>query len=170
MIPGNSQGKTLRSPCSEIITGRADGLFTLETRLLLPKPLEVIFPFFADAGNLERITPPWLHFEIRTPIPIEMRAGTIIDYRLRLHGIALRWQSEITEWDPPCHFVDEQRYGPYRRWIHEHTFTESNRNSQIFDFVKYDPPGGWIANFLFVRRDVCRIFAYRTQKLLDLFS
>jgi hypothetical protein len=74
--------------------GRKDGLFTLETRLFLPRPLEIVFPFFADAGNLETITPPWLRFEILTPRPIAMRAGALIEYRLRLHGIPVRWQSD----------------------------------------------------------------------------
>jgi len=76
--------------------GRKDGLFTVETQLLLPRPLELVFPFFADAGNLETITAPWLRFEILTPRPITTKAGTLIEYRLRLHGIPLRWQTEIT--------------------------------------------------------------------------
>ena len=155
--------------CAGIITGRENGLFTLETRLILPGPPEIVFPFFADAGNLERITPPWLKFEILTPLPIDMRTGTIIEYRLHLHAIALRWQSEITAWDPPFRFVDEQRRGPYRKWIHEHTFTRCGDGSEIRDFVKYDHAGGWLVNFLFVQREVRRIFMYRTQTLRTLF-
>jgi ligand-binding SRPBCC domain-containing protein len=149
--------------------GRRDGLFTLETRLLLPCPLEIVFPFFADAGNLEILTPPWLRFEIVTPRPIAMRPGALIDYRLRLHGIPLRWQSEITVWEPPHRFVDEQRQGPYRAWIHEHTFTESKDGSEVRDFVRYAAPGGWLVDRLFVRHDVRRIFEYRTRKLQELF-
>ncbi|MBN2320998.1 MAG: SRPBCC family protein [Acidobacteria bacterium] len=144
-------------------------MFTLQTQLILPGPPEIVFPFFADAGNLEKITPPWLKFKILTPLPIDMRAGTIIEYRLRLHGIALRWQSEITVWNPPFRFVDEQRRGPYKKWIHEHTFTRRGNGSTMRDFVKYDLTGGWLVNFLFVRREVRRIFMYRTQTLLDLF-
>src|SRR5579871_5848818 len=86
----------------------------------LPRPLEEVFPFFADAGNLPILTPPWLHFHILTTRPIEMRRGALIDYRLRIHGLPIRWQSEIVEWDPPHRFVDEQRRGPYRLWHHEH--------------------------------------------------
>ena len=149
--------------------GRKDGLFTLETRLFLPCPLEIVFPFFADAGNLETITPPWLRFEILTPRPIAMRAGALIEYRLRLHGIPVRWQSEITAWEPPHRFVDEQRRGPYRAWIHEHTFTESKGGSEVRDFVRYAAPGGWLVDRLFVRHDVRRIFEYRTRKLQELF-
>ena len=160
----------MQGQCAEIISGRENGLFTLKTCLILPKTPEAVFSFFADAGNLERITPPWLRFQIRTPLPIEMRTGTRIEYRLRLHGIPIHWQTEITAWDPPHRFVDEQRRGPYRKWIHEHTFSGHDNGSEISDFVKYDMVGGWLADFLFVRRDVRRIFAYRAQKILDYFS
>ena len=149
--------------------GRKDGLFTVATRLLLPCPLEIVFPFFADAGNLQVLTPPWLRFEIVTPRPIAMRSGDLIDYRLRLHGIPLRWQSEITAWEPPHRFVDEQRQDPYRAWIHEHTFTESKDGSEVRDFVRYAAPGGWLVDRLFVRHNVRRIFEYRTRKLEELF-
>jgi hypothetical protein len=148
---------------------RRDGLFTLETRLFLPRPLETVFPFFADAGNLEILTPPWLRFGIVTPHPLVMRSGALINYRLRLHGIPLRWQSEITAWEPPHRFVDEQRRGPYRVWIHEHTFTESKGGCEVRDFVRYAAPGGWLVDRLFVRHDVRRIFEYRTRKLQELF-
>jgi ligand-binding SRPBCC domain-containing protein len=149
--------------------GRRDGLFTLETRLFLPRPLEIVFPFFADPGNLEILTPPWLRFEIVTPRPIALRSGALIDYRLRLHSIPLCWQSEITAWEPPHRFVDEQRRGPYRAWIHEHTFMESKGGSEVRDFVRYAAPGGWLVDRLFVRHDVRRIFEYRTRKLHELF-
>lgn len=159
----------LTSKSADIEMGQKDGMFTMDTRVFLPHPPEVIFPFFADAGNLERITPPWLRFEILTPLPITMRAGAVIEYRLRLHGIALRWKSEITLWDPPNRFVDEQRRGPYRQWIHEHTFTRCGNGSEVHDHVRYTLPGGWFVNWLFVRRDVRRIFSYRMRKLRELF-
>ena len=88
--------------------------FTLTNELWLPQQPQDVFPFFADAFNLERLTPPSLGFQVLTPPPIEMRVGTLIDYRVRLRGIPMRWQSEITEWEPPHRFVDEQRRGPYR--------------------------------------------------------
>ena len=162
--------ETAASKAAGVRLGRKDGWFTVESRLLLPRPLEVVFPFFADAGNLEAITPPWLLFEIVTPRPIAMRVGALIEYRLRLHGVPLRWQSEITVWDPPHRFVDEQRHGPYRKWIHEHLFTECKAGSEITDFVRYDVLGGWWIEHLFVRHNVRRIFEYRTRKLQHIFG
>jgi len=150
--------------------GRESGLFTVETRLFLPRPLEFVFPFFSDAGNLETITPPWLRFEILTPRPILMRAGTLIKYRLRLYGIPLRWCSEITAWEPPHRFVDEQRRGPYRTWIHEHTFANCAGGCEVCDFVRYAPPGGWLGDFLIVRRDVRKIFEYRVGRLREMLG
>ncbi len=150
--------------------GRRDGWCTVEARLFLPHPLEKVFSLFADAGNLETLTPPWLRFEILTPLPIHMHGGALIEYRLRLHGIPLRWQSEITAWEPPRRFVDEQRHGPYRQWIHEHIFTERDGGSEVRDFVRYSVPGGRLVDFLFVRHDVRRIFKYRHFKLRDLFA
>ena len=154
----------------EIRAGRKGQAFTLETRLILPRSRESVFPFFADAGNLETITPPWLRFEILTPLPIDMCAGAVIQYRLRLYGIAMGWLTEITVWEPPFRFVDEQRRGPYRTWIHEHTFLESAGGCEVRDFVRYDAPGGWLANRLFVGRNVRRIFEYRARKLSQIFA
>jgi ligand-binding SRPBCC domain-containing protein len=162
--------ETAGNQAAAIRLGRKDRCFTVETRLFLPRPLEMVFPFFADAGNIETITPPWLRFEILTPRPIAMRAGALIDYRLRLRGIPLRWRSEITAWEPPHRFVDEQRRGPYRTWIHEHTFASCAGGCEARDFVRYAPPGGWVGNFLFVRRDVRKIFEYRVGRLRQLFG
>ena len=154
----------------EISTGRRNGFFAIRTFLALPHPRETVFAFFADARNLERITPPWLRFKIVSPLPIFMRKGALIDYRLRLHGIPLRWRSEITVWDPPRRFVDEQRHGPYRAWIHEHTFAESGNSCEVHDHVEYSVIGGWLANSLLVKRDVRRIFSYRAQTLKRIFQ
>jgi ligand-binding SRPBCC domain-containing protein len=143
--------------------------FRYECELWLPSPVERVFPFFADARNLERITPPFLRFRVLTPEPIEMRVGTLIDYRLRVHGLPLRWRSEITVWDPPHRFVDEQRRGPYRKWHHEHTFEPRDGGTLTRDRVEYAVPGGVLVDRLFVRRDVERIFAYRRRVLSELF-
>jgi hypothetical protein len=135
----------------------------------LPRPLAELFPFFADAANLERITPPWLGFRILTAGPIEMRAGVLIDYRLKVHGVPLRWRTRIAAWEPPERFVDEQIRGPYRLWVHEHTFAEQNGGTLCRDDVRYAVLGGALVDRLLVRPDVERIFAFRRQVLSDLF-
>jgi len=134
----------------------------------LPRPRDEVFQFFSDAGNLEALTPPWLHFEILTP-GVVLRPGVRIDYRLRLYGIPLRWQSEISRWEPPECFVDEQRRGPYRRWMHTHTFAEEGGGTRVGDAVEFEVPFGWLAG-RFVMRDVRKIFAFRTEVLHKLFG
>lgn len=138
---------------------------TFTSELWLPQPRERVFPFFADAHNLQAITPPWLHFEVLTPPPVAMRPGARIDYRLRLHGVPLRWQSEITAWEPPFRFCDEQRHGPYRTWIHTHEFEERDGGTLCRDHVHYAAPGGRLVESLFVRRQVDAIFTYRRHAL-----
>jgi ligand-binding SRPBCC domain-containing protein len=144
-------------------------IFEFEREQWLSRPLEEVFLFFGDVRNLQILTPPWLNFEILTPGVITMHPGTLIDYRLRLHGIPLRWQSEITIWDPPHRFVDEQRRGPYRMWCHEHQFEGRSGKTLVRDHIRYAVPGGWLINSLFVARDVEEIFCWRGKKLQDLF-
>jgi ligand-binding SRPBCC domain-containing protein len=144
--------------------------FELHSSVTLPRPLDEVFPFFSDARNLERLTPPWLRFSVLTPGPIEMRPGATIDYRLRLRGVPLRWRSEITVWEPPGRFVDEQRRGPYRLWSHEHCFEAVDGRTLAHDHVRYAVPGGWLADRLLVRRDLQRVFEYRRAVLRDLFG
>lgn len=144
--------------------------FLFSTELWLPRPRAEVFHFFADAHNLEAITPPWLRFEILTPKPIEMRPGALIDYRIRVHGIPIRWRTEITEWQPPHRFVDQQIRGPYTLWHHTHSFVERDGGTLCRDEVIYRPRGGWLIDYLFVRRDVAKIFSYRTEQLKKAFA
>jgi ligand-binding SRPBCC domain-containing protein len=139
-----------------------------ETELWLPRPRDEVFQFFSNAANLEALTPPWLHFAILTPTVV-MRPGARIDYRLRLYGIPLRWESEITRWEPPDRFVDEQRRGPYKRWVHTHSFADERGGTRITDAVEFEAPFGWLSGW-FVRRNVRRIFAFRTQALAQRFG
>jgi ligand-binding SRPBCC domain-containing protein len=139
----------------------------LTTTLLVSRPLDDTFAFFADAANLQRITPPWLDFRILTPMPIEMREGAIVDYQIRLRGVPMHWRTEITVWVPPYRFVDEQIRGPYRLWRHTHTFCEVEGGTAVGDTVDYLVPGGSLIEAIFVRRELDRIFRFRQQATLD---
>ena len=145
-------------------------IFRFETETWLPGRRDEVFLFFADARNLSLLTPPWLRFEVLTAVEIPVAAGTLINYRLRFHGIPIRWRSEITVWEPPYRFVDEQRRGPYRQWIHEHTFVEREGGTLAGDRVDYAVPGGALVNRLLVARDLERVFAFRQDVLRDRFG
>src|SRR5262245_30314172 len=146
------------------------GSFVLHAEQWLPCPRERLFAFFSDAFQLEALTPPLLRFEVVTPPPIEIRSGTLIDYKLRLHGIPVRWQSVISGWQPPSQFVDRQTRGPYRLWRHEHHFIERDGGTLVIDHVEYRVPGGRLVNRLCVVPDLRRIFGFRMQKLQELFG
>ena len=141
-----------------------------QSELWLPQSRDKVFAFFSDAQNLDLITPPWLHFRTVTPVSHEMRLGTVMNHRLRLHGFPLRWRSQITIWDPPSRFVDEQMLGPYRLWIHEHRFEEQNTGTLVHDHVRYAVPFDFLVHRLFVRPDIERIFAFRKKKLQEIFT
>ena len=144
-------------------------LFTLGAEQWIARKPEELFPFFADALNLEQLTPPWLHFRIVSP-EVEVRAGARIDYRLRVHGIPLRWQSEITVWEPPFRFIDVQTHGPYRAWIHEHTFESRDGGTLMRDHVQYAVTGGAIVRNLLVAPDLEKIFNFRRVRLEFIFG
>ena len=136
----------------------------LERSQRLARPPEDVFPFFADAFNLQAITPAWLHFRVLTPEPVTMAAGTLLEYRLRLHGLPLRWLTRIEIWEPPLRFVDVQVRGPYRLWHHTHTFAPAGDGTLMGDRVRYAlplGPLGELAHVALVRRELDRIFAFR---------
>jgi ligand-binding SRPBCC domain-containing protein len=147
--------------------------YQLVRTVWVPRPLDEVFAFFADARNLERLTPPWLRFETLTPSPIEMGPGTLIQYRIRWRFISLRWLTEITEWEPPTRFVDIQRQGPYKLWHHTHTFEPERNGTRITDTVDYALPLGILgvaAHAVSVRRDLAAIFDYREQHVAEIFA
>lgn len=137
----------------------------LERSQRLPRPPQDVFPFFSDAFNLEAITPGWLHFQVLTPAPVTMAAGALLEYRLRLHGLPLRWLTRIETWEPPVRFVDIQVRGPYRLWHHTHSFEPDGEDGTLMrDRVRYALPFGplgELAHRALVRRDLDRIFAFR---------
>lgn len=137
----------------------------IEREQRVPVPIDQAFAFYGDAYNLERITPPLLRFEVTTPWPIEMGVGTLIEYRLRLHRVPVRWRTRITVWEPPRRFVDMQIKGPYSLWEHTHTFEEVGPGATIIrDHVRYSIPFGplgELADRLLVQRDLKQIFDYR---------
>jgi ligand-binding SRPBCC domain-containing protein len=138
----------------------------LERSQWLPGAPEDVFGFFADALNLERITPDWLGFRVLTPGPIVMKRGTLIEYRLRLHGVPIRWLTRIEVWEPPVRFVDVQVRGPYRLWHHTHSFERQGDGTRIRDTVRYALPYGplgELARRVFVARDLARIFDFRQE-------
>jgi ligand-binding SRPBCC domain-containing protein len=143
---------------------------SFNSEVWLPRSVTEIFPFFSDARNLGIITPGWLQFEVLADSPIEMRAGVLIDYRIKLRGIPLRWQTRIDIWDPPRRFVDIQVKGPYRRWHHEHVFEPGDGGTLCLDRVRYAVPGGALVDRFLVRHDLERIFEFRRIKLLELFQ
>jgi ligand-binding SRPBCC domain-containing protein len=130
-------------------------------------PVERAFDFYGDARNLEPMTPPWLRFRLVASRPLELGAGTLLDYRLRLHGVPLRWRAQIEVWEPPHRFVDVQLRGPYSLWEHTHLFGEDGEGATLIrDRVRYAlplGPIGAVAERLFVRRDLERIFDFRSE-------
>jgi ligand-binding SRPBCC domain-containing protein len=147
--------------------------YLLKREQWVPTPIDEVFAFFSDAANLEMMTPSWLRFRIVTPRPIEMRPGAAIEYRISWRFVTLRWWTEIVEWTPPVQFVDVQTRGPYKLWYHTHQFEPVDGGTRIRDEVRYALPLGVlgrIAHRLAVRRDLERVFDYRTERIGELFG
>ena len=167
-------GESMKSSEIEIRSlGRSK--FVLTSEVLIPRSRSDVFSFFSDAHNLEKITPDFLNFKILTPAPIEMRVGAKIDYQIRLHGIPLRWRTNICLWQPEERFADQQIRGPYRSWHHEHIFEdeycdEHGPSTRMTDVVHYSVWLGRLIEPLFVRKDLLRIFEYRQQRVSELFG
>jgi ligand-binding SRPBCC domain-containing protein len=142
----------------------------LQREQYLERPLGEVFEFFSAAQNLERLTPSWLSFELVSPAPVEMGDGTVIDYRLRVHGIPLSWTSRIESWEPGTRFVDRQIRGPYALWHHTHDFEPIGSGTLIRDTVRYSigfGPIGEIVRALQVQRDLDNIFDYRRSAVVE---
>jgi len=144
--------------------------YWLRKSVWLAQPRAKVFEFFSNPGNLDRLTPAWLSFAILTPATSQLKQGALLDYRLRIRGMPIRWQSEIAVWEPPHRFVDRQTKGPYSLWIHEHTFEERDHGTLVGDNVEYAVPGGTIVQKFLVAPDLERIFNYRHKILQELFN
>ncbi len=145
-------------------------LHTFQTSMTLPLPLTRVFPFFANAANLERITPPELRFQIVTPQLLPIQKNRLIEYRFRLFGISFSWLARISKWNPPYEFVDEQLRGPYKQWVHTHRFQEHDGETVIDDEVAYRLPFSLLGEITFPLAcwQLRRIFAFRQEAIRNL--
>lgn len=153
-------------------SSKPKGEHVLQTEAFISRPRIEVFDFFADANNLERITPPELGFRIRTPLPIRMESGARIEYRLHLFGIPFLWLTRISYWEPGTCFVDEQLKGPYAQWVHVHRFEDAEGGTLVTDEVRYRLPLfplGEVA-YPLVRLQLRRIFGYRARRLVELLG
>lgn len=151
----------------------AGQIYKLFHEQLVPRKLEEVFDFFSRPGNLETLTPGFLRFKVVSVSPQPVQKGTLINYKLRVRGLPLRWTSEIREWDPPTRFVDFQTRGPYKLWHHTHRFIAEGNNTRIMDEVLYDLPFGLLGKIVhsfMVKSDVEKIFRYREMKVRELFG
>ncbi|MBI2806949.1 MAG: SRPBCC family protein [Planctomycetes bacterium] len=144
-----------------------------QAHMWLPLAIEPVFAFFGDVANLSKISPPSVRIQTITPLPIEMRVGTIVEHRMSIRWFPIRWRSEITVWEPPVRFVDEQRSGPYRFWKHRHEFEVAEGGTWVRDHIEYRTHG-WlfepIVNRIFVAPELRRLFAHRQKAIRDFLA
>ena len=141
----------------------------IKREILLPFKIEQAFAFFADARNLESITPSFLNFKI-IEAPDEIDEGALLRYRLKLFQIPIYWKTRIIAWRPPYFFIDMQLKGPYRFWVHQHRFESRGRQTFMQDIVDYQTKGSIFSpaiNYLFIERQVNRIFDYRAERIIE---
>ncbi|PIS11105.1 MAG: TIGR01777 family protein [Bdellovibrio sp. CG10_big_fil_rev_8_21_14_0_10_47_8] len=160
--------EALKNCCQHLTDG--DQAFYAEQ--FVQRPKSEVFPFFSEAKNLQKITPEELHFNVIRSSTAAIEEGTLIDYRLKIHGVPVSWRTRIETWNPPDHFVDTQLKGPYAKWHHTHSFVDMGGGTLMSDLVRYRMPLGCLGRLAagpFVRKDISKIFAYRQQVVEKIF-
>jgi ligand-binding SRPBCC domain-containing protein len=147
----------------------AHGITTIHEETIVPATLQETFAFFSDAMNLERLTPAFLNFHVRTPPPLVMKEGLEIDYVIVVRSLPIPWKTRIDVWEPGVRFVDRQTAGPYLWWNHEHPFDQAAGGTRVIDHVEFVPRLRWLTAG-FVTRDVQKIFKYRQEMLAKIFN
>ena len=145
---------------------------TLHRTTIINESREEVFKFFSTPGNLDRITPPSFAMKKTWMSTEDIRKGTLIDYKIKVNGIPLKWRTEITVWEPPYRFIDVQLKGPYRIWIHEHIFEQQGNRTVMHDHVQYLSPGWFIEPLIekwYIRKQIDSLFDYREQRLNEIF-
>lgn len=148
-------------------------MYTLERSSLIDAPRAEVFAFFEDPNNLRKLTPQWMNMTITHIDDLPVRAGFHIEYTIRWMGLPVRWVTEITDYEAPELFADIQEKGPYKCWRHEHRFVDLGEQTLMSDIVRYELPFGplgLIAHGLVVRRQLTRIFDYRSRRIRKLFG
>jgi len=148
-------------------------LYVYKQQQKIGKPLADLFPFFEKPENLSLLTPKWLSFKIKSKEPLSMKEGARFEYTIKLFGIPMHWETLITKYEPPFQFVDEQLKGPYKVWIHTHSFIENNEQVLMTDEVKYDLYGGFlkgIINHFFIKHSIKQIFRFRKAAITEFFN
>ena len=143
------------------------------TQCWIPAKRKDVFTFFCNPKNLERMTPPWLHFKMTNQTTSEVGKDTEFTYKLKIHGVPIRWTSRIESWQPESEFSDIQLSGPYSKWFHMHRFKDQDGGTLMLDDVTYQPPGGWLGKILagpFIRRDIKTIFEFRERTIKQVFQ
>ena len=146
-------------------------MYTLRRSITVPGTLETVFNFFNRPENLEKLTPANLKFHILTPSPVTMHNGAVFDYTIGLMGLPMRWTSNITNYDPPYHFVDIQLKGPYAYWHHKHSFEPRGDDVEVADEIHYEIGFGVFGRLLrpLIQRQLDAIFSFRAQKIEESF-
>jgi ligand-binding SRPBCC domain-containing protein len=163
----------VESALGDIFKFEKNGEREFFTRQFIPQNQNEVFKFFSNENNLERLTPPFLNFKVLKKSTPEIQNSTLIDYSLKIHGMPVKWKTEILNWKPPVSFIDQQLRGPYKKWHHTHSFESFAGGTLMTDRVIYKLPFGFIGQLAagcMVEGDIKKIFNYRRQEIINVFG